>query len=284
MTDCELPKFDLPTAFVVTDEIPVALLQAYGRFPCKIKACLFILCTRGEVQATVNLSKQTIRAGDFITLLPDSFIQIDTISDDIHLYVTGFSNEFMNRSNYLMQVVEYFYFILQHPSLPLPPRIVRLFEQAYRLMLHVNTFGRLENDREALTPLLSLCLRTCVRLYRHHLPRWNKEANRDKEICREFIIRLMEHYAREHSVAFYAEACGVTVPHFCSAVKRASGYTALTLINHVLVMNAKEQLYTSRRPVKEIAFALGFNNPSHFNRFFREHTGVTPQQYREMKD
>lgn len=283
MTNTELPKFDLPTEFVVTDEIPVPLLQAYGRFPCKIKACLFILCTRGEIQATVNLSKQCIRAGDFITLLPDSFIQIDTISDDIHLYVAGFSNEFMSRSNYLKQVVDCFYFILQHPSLPLPPRIVRLYEQAYRLLLHVNTFGRLETDREALTPLLSLCLQTCTRLYRHHLPRWNKEMSRDKEICREFIMLLTKHYAREHSVAYYARACGVTQPHFCSAVKRASGYTALTLINHVLVMNAKEQLYTSRRPVKEIAFALGFNNPSHFNRFFRDHTGVTPQQYREMK-
>lgn len=280
MTDHELPKFDLPVDFVATDEIPVTLLQNYARFPCKIKACLFVLCTTGEVRATVNLRKQTIRAGDFVTLLPGSFIQIEAISDDIHLYMAGFSSEFMARSNYLKQVVDYYYNIIQYPSLPLPPRIARLYAEAYRLILHAASFGRMENEREVLTPLLSLCLQTCLRLYKHYTPRWAKEMGRDQEICQEFIMHLLQHYTREHSVAFYADACGVTLPHFCSAVKRGSGHTALTLINNVLIMHAKEQLSTTRKPVKEIAFALGFANPSHFNRFFREHTGVTPQAYR----
>ena len=43
----ELPKFDLPIDFVVTDEITGELLNQYGRFPCKIKAGLYIFCTNG---------------------------------------------------------------------------------------------------------------------------------------------------------------------------------------------------------------------------------------------
>ena len=160
----ELPKFDLPVDFVVTDEIPVTLLQKYALFPCKIKACLFVLCTCGEVRATVNLSKQTIHAGDFVTLMPNSFIQIEHISDDIRLYVVGFSGEFMMHSNYLKVVVNDFYSIIQHPSLPLPPRVARLYEQAYRLMLRVSAVSRVENTPEILSPLLSLCLHTCIRL------------------------------------------------------------------------------------------------------------------------
>ena len=280
MTNHELPKFDLPIDFVVTDEIPVALLQNYARFPCKIKACLFILCTRGEVRATVNLTHLTIRTGSFITLLPGSFIQVESISSDIHLYVVGYSSEFMARSNYLKLVVDDFHSILQHPALSLPPRITRLYEQAYRLLMRAAAIGRIENDREVLTPLLSLSLQTCLRLYHHYVPRWDGELTRDQEICREFVVLLLHHYAREHTVAFYASACGVTLPHFCSAIKRASGRTALSLINNFLIMNAKELLSTSRKPVKEIAFELGFVNPSHFNRFFREHTGMTPQTYR----
>ncbi len=276
----ELPKFDLPIDFVVTDDIPVTLLQTYARFPCKIKACLFVLCTQGEVQATVNLTKQTIRGGDIVTLMPNSFIQIETISDDIRLYVMGFSGEFMARSNYLKLVVNDFYSIINHPSLSLPPRIMRLYEQAFLLMLRTSAISHLENDHEILSPLLALCLQTCLRLYKHYMPRWNKKLNRDQEISREFTLQLVQHYAKEHSVAFYAKACGMTLPHFCSAVKRASGLTALAIINQMLIMNAKEQLYTTSKPVKEIAFELGFNNPSHFNRFFRKHTGLTPQEYR----
>ena len=167
MTNHELPKFDLPIDFVVTDEIPVALLQNYARFPCKIKACLFILCTRGEIRATVNLTHLTIRTGSFITLLPGSFIQVESISSDIHLYVVGYSSEFMARSNYLKLVVDDFHSILQHPALSLPPRITRLYEQAYRLLMRTAAIGRIENDREVLTPLLSLSLQTCLRLYHH---------------------------------------------------------------------------------------------------------------------
>ena len=33
-------------------------------------------------------------------------------------------------------------------------------------------------------------------------------------------------------------------------------------------------------PVKNIALSLGFNNISFFNKFFKQHTGVTPQEYR----
>lgn len=33
-------------------------------------------------------------------------------------------------------------------------------------------------------------------------------------------------------------------------------------------------------PVKNIALSLGFNNISFFNKFFKQHTGITPQEYR----
>ena len=281
MNDNELPKFDLPESFVATDEIPVALLQTYGRFPCKIKAGLFILCTRGTVKAMVNLTQHTIREGDFVTLLPNSFIQIEEVSDDIHLCMAGFSGEFMLQSNYLKWAINSLYDISQHPSLSLPPRIVRLYVQAFDLLKAFYATGHSGTNPEVLASILSLCMQTCVNLYRHYKPRWNDDEGRDKELCRHFFALLNEHFAKEHEVAFYACECHVTVPHFCSAVKRATGHTALTLINRVLVMNAKERLHTTTLTVKEIAFELGFNNPSHFNRFFREHTGMTPLQYRK---
>lgn len=46
-------------------------------------------------------------------------------------------------------------------------------------------------------------------------------------------------------------------------------------------MNAKAQLKSTRLPVKEIAFSLGFNNLSFFNKYFRKHVKMTPQEYRE---
>lgn len=85
----EIPKFDLPVDYIIMSNITGKLLNQYGRFPCKIKAGLFILCTKGTIQATINLSEYTVKANDFITLLPGSFIQIHNVSSDIKLYVAG---------------------------------------------------------------------------------------------------------------------------------------------------------------------------------------------------
>ena len=53
--DGNLPKFDLPIDFIADDSITGDILNMYSRFPCQIKAGLFILCTEGTVRATINL-------------------------------------------------------------------------------------------------------------------------------------------------------------------------------------------------------------------------------------
>lgn len=69
--DDALPKFDLPVDFVTDDSITGDILNQYGCFPCHIKAGVFVLCTRGTVRATINLSEYTITHNDFVTVLPD---------------------------------------------------------------------------------------------------------------------------------------------------------------------------------------------------------------------
>ena len=55
----------------------------------------------------------------------------------------------------------------------------------------------------------------------------------------------------------------------------------LAIITEIIIMNAKAQLKTTRLPVKEIAFSLGFNNHSFFNKYFRKKVKMTPLEYRE---
>ena len=67
---------------------------------------------------------------------------------------------------------------------------------------------------------------------------------------------------------------------FCSTIKRQRGIPRLEVIASVILMDAKSRLKSSNEPVKNIALSLGFNNISFFNKFFKQHTGVTPQEYR----
>lgn len=66
-----IPKFDIPLDFIVGDSITGEILNQYGRFPCEIKAGIFVLCVQGTVRATVNLTEFLIKPNDFITLPRD---------------------------------------------------------------------------------------------------------------------------------------------------------------------------------------------------------------------
>ena len=85
---------------------------------------------------------------------------------------------------------------------------------------------------------------------------------------------------REHQVAYYARKMNIQTSALCRLVKKESGHTVMEIINKTLIMDAKTQLRTENTSVKDIALSLGFNNAAFFNKFFKKHTGVTPQMFR----
>lgn len=89
-----------------------------------------------------------------------------------------------------------------------------------------------------------------------------------------------EEYVREHQVAYYAKKMNIQTSALCRLVKKESGHTVMEIINKTLIMDAKTQLRTENTSVKDIALSLGFNNAAFFNKFFKKHTGVTPQMFR----
>ena len=92
-----------------------------------------------------------------------------------------------------------------------------------------------------------------------------------------------EFFRKEHQLGFYAEKLGVTVDRLNDHVKRATGVTAGHLIRQRLLTEAKRQLVFTTQPIQDIANGLAFSDPSHFARFFRKHTGMTPQEFRGQR-
>ena len=90
----------------------------------------------------------------------------------------------------------------------------------------------------------------------------------------------MSHYVKEHSVSFYAKKLSITLPHLCSTIRKVTGATPMQIITNIIVMDAKAQLKSTDFSVKQIAYSLSFNNLSFFNKYFRQHVGMTPQEYR----
>jgi len=93
-----------------------------------------------------------------------------------------------------------------------------------------------------------------------------------------------EHFRHERRLAFYAGKLAMTPDRLNDHVKRAAGVTAGHLIRQRVLTEAKRQLVFTNQPIHEIAYDLTFADPSHFARFFRKQTGITPQAFRDRGD
>jgi AraC family transcriptional regulator, transcriptional activator of pobA len=97
----------------------------------------------------------------------------------------------------------------------------------------------------------------------------------------ETLKRLVEeNFRKERQIGFYAGRLAMTSDRLNDHVKRAAGVTAGHLIRQRVLTEAKRELVFTGRAIHEIAYELGFADPSHFARFFRKQTGMTPQDFR----
>ncbi|HTJ13259.1 MAG TPA: AraC family transcriptional regulator [Dinghuibacter sp.] len=106
------------------------------------------------------------------------------------------------------------------------------------------------------------------------------EPSSERLLLKRFLACIDQHYIERHEVAAYAELLHISAGHLGDVVREQSGKPAITHIHERLVMEARRLLFHSERAVKEIAFELGFEDASYFNRFFKRLTGQTPAIYR----
>jgi AraC family transcriptional activator of pobA len=101
----------------------------------------------------------------------------------------------------------------------------------------------------------------------------------------EELRRLVDlHFRKERLISFYAEKLAMTPDRLNDHVKRAAGVTAGHLIRQRVLTEAKRQLVFTNQAIHEIAYDLAFSDPSHFTRFFRKQTGMTPQVFRDRRN
>ncbi len=77
-----------------------------------------------------------------------------------------------------------------------------------------------------------------------------------------------------------ARAAGLSESHFCRLFKEATGLTLTDYVNRCRINWAKRELLRPETRISEIAFKIGYQSLSQFNRSFARLTGVSPTEYR----
>ncbi|MCQ9618311.1 AraC family transcriptional regulator [Paenalcaligenes niemegkensis] len=81
-----------------------------------------------------------------------------------------------------------------------------------------------------------------------------------------------------------AVQCGLSRAHFFELFKRNTNLTPAVYANVLRVESAIKSLSTHHHPISDISYDIGFSAPGHFTRFFRQHLGITPSEFRRAVD
>jgi AraC family transcriptional regulator, transcriptional activator of pobA len=99
----------------------------------------------------------------------------------------------------------------------------------------------------------------------------------------QFPVISAEHSLKLLAPADFAQQLHVHVNHLNSVVKKHTGKTTRAIIHERVIAEAKTLLRHTDWNVSEIAYALGFEYPSHFNKYFRQDAGLSPMEFRANK-
>jgi AraC-like DNA-binding protein len=101
-----------------------------------------------------------------------------------------------------------------------------------------------------------------------------------KTLVRNFRDIVEKHFTEWHQVKDYAEALYVTPNYLNEVIKSAMNISAKEYIQNRLLLEAKRMAVFTVKSSKEIGFELGFEDPSHFSKFFRTNSGISLMDFK----
>ena len=99
------------------------------------------------------------------------------------------------------------------------------------------------------------------------------------------LVQKARQYIEQHkmeplSLAAVAQASGASVFHFCKVFKKTTGLKFTDYVARVRLEDAKTQLLNPSRRISEVAYDVGFQSLTQFNRMFKRVFGVSPTEFR----
>ena len=104
----------------------------------------------------------------------------------------------------------------------------------------------------------------------------------EKTIVKSFKTIVEKNYIRSHQVKYYADSLNVTPNYLNEVIKSSINVSAKDFIQNRLILEAKRMILFTEKSGKEIGFDLGFDDPSHFSKFFKSNTGQSLQDFKEV--
>jgi AraC-like DNA-binding protein len=126
---------------------------------------------------------------------------------------------------------------------------------------------------------------TLLTIFAQHLSLLSNQVLVQKENAEPPMITRAKQFIRDNqsedlSLGQVAKAANMSTFYFCKMFKKATGLNFTEYLSRVRVEKAKNLLLNPNLRISEIAYEIGFQSLTHFNRVFKKVAGQSPTEYR----
>lgn len=107
-------------------------------------------------------------------------------------------------------------------------------------------------------------------------------SSRLEKIFFDYVKLVENHFRSERRVGWYAKQLNITPKYLSEAVKAISHRTPNEWIDYYTIHELRIMLKSTAKSIKEIAVELNFPNQSFMGKYFKDHVGVSPSEYRKV--
>ena len=259
------------------------------KYPVRFDGYILFFLRKGHFSLDVNLNTYDIHENSLLMVVPGNIVKLSAYKEDhigdAELLFALVSKEFLSSIRFdFNKVFQDTIRMWKNPCITLQGEELELAEDYFRLTRKILSSHQ-SNKREILGSLLTSFTYVTLDVWTRQLASAKSEESqtsvRVNQVFEQFIELVTEHHNQERGMAFYADKLCLTPKYLSKLVKLSSGRSAPDWIDSFVILEAKNLLKYSDKPIKEIVYLLNFPNQSVFYKFFKAHTGMTPSEYRK---
>ena len=284
-------------------------LEEWQEGPQVLTYGAILICRKGKARLNVNYKDWELYEGAVITLFPNDVVDLKVDGDckspqtengDCRSPETenGDCKSPQTANSFQVEILKYNPSLLREASLQLEQTVYSsLREDRCRQDTPVVTniingmFGLLKVyfDQSECTCIsqLVLCQLKAFFIGFHEYLQRNPQYRSDevksyrvRELFNRFMMLLEKDYKISRDVNYYAEQMNISSKYLTNIVNQVTGHTPKTIIDQYVILQLKMHLKRTTQSIKEMAWEFHFADVSFFCRYFKKHTGLTPQQIR----
>ncbi len=250
--------------------------------PKRMTFILVVLCTEGTARYTVDTHEHIVKKNDIVIISERHVVDNYSASPDMRgLCMLMSVNFFYEAMSNVKDLSSLFLFSKNYPHVSLSQKEADVFTD-YFYMLKRKAADKQNHFRRQVIQALFLAMFYDLGdvIYRVQQTTVRRKT-RANELFTKYIRLVEENYKHERRVGWYADRLGITPKYLSETVKQVSKRTPNEWIDSCVTLEIRLLLKNSNKTIKDIATELNFPNQSFLGKYFKEHVGMSPSDYRK---